>query len=278
MREMRNNLLVRGLFLVLVLTTLTVTLLPFLWMIGTAFDCPYIETADVPNPMGKPNGWSFRAFRELGAIFQVGPPMLNSLIYATGFTLFSLLFNSLAAYAFARIAFPRRDQIFTLLVLTMMIPSQVTLIPVYLILKEMGLLNTYLGLILPGCSHVMGIFMVRQYIRDLPDELFEAARMDGCSEIWIFWYIVLPLARPVLATLAITSFIGAWNEFLLPLVIMQDDRGYPLPVALAAMNSQYDGTANMRMAAALIAALPAIVLFLLAQRHYLRGLTAGVGK
>lgn len=268
----------RVLFVILVMATLVVTLLPFLWMVGASFDCPLIETVPVPTPLGQPDGWSLRAFRELWASTNMAVPLLNSLIYATGFTLAALFFNSLAAYAFARIAFPRRDRIFTLLVLTMMIPSQVTLIPVFLILKHLGLLNTYVGLIIPGCAHVMGIFMVRQYILDLPDELFEAARIDGCSEWWIFYYIVLPLARPVLATLAVISFVGAWNEFLLPLVIMQDESGYPLPVALSIFSGQSDGTVNMIMAASLIAALPAILVFFIAQRHYLRGITAGVGK
>lgn len=275
---MRERPIVRGLFLLFVLGTLGVTLVPFLWMIAASFDCPFITTIAAHTELGKPNGWSFRAFRELASLTDILPPLINSLIYATGFTLFALIFNSLAAYAFARIAFPRRDRIFTLLVLTMMIPSQVTLIPVFLILKHLGLLNTYIGLIIPGCAHVMGIFMVRQYIRDLPDELFEAARIDGCSELWIFWYIVLPLARPVLATLAVISFIGAWNEFLLPLVIMQDASRYPLPVALSMFVSQNDGTMNMIMAASLIAAAPAIFVFFIAQRHYLRGITAGVGK
>ncbi len=263
-------------FALFLAASLAATLLPFAWMALESLAPPLSGGGGAARYL--PARWSTAHYATLASLGDIPRFIMNSLIYAAGLTALSLLLNALAAYAFARVEFPRRDRLFTLLVLTMMVPSQVTLIPVFLILRGLGLLNSHLGLILPGAAHVYGMLMVRNALRDLPDELFEAARIDGCSEWQIFRRIALPLARPILATLAVTSFVNTWNEFLLPLVVMQDEPMFTLPVALAAINAQSYGRWGPMMAGAVIAALPSFLVFLAAQRHYLRGLTQGHGR
>lgn len=266
----------RLLFALFLAVSLCATLLPFAWMALESVAPPIKEGAGAWRYL--PSAWRLDHYRELFARADVPRFLFNSLVFALGLTSLSLLLNTLAAYAFARVRFPRRERLFALLVLTMMVPSQVTLIPVFLILRSLGLLNTHLGLILPGAAHVYGILMVRAFLRDLPDDLFEAARIDGCTEFTIYRRIALPLCRPILATLAVTSFVNTWNEFLLPLVVMQDERMFTLPVALASLNGQRYGEWGMMMAGAVVAALPSVAVFLIAQRQYLRGLSAGHGK
>jgi multiple sugar transport system permease protein len=160
----------------------------------------------------------------------------------------------------------------------MMVPGQVTMLPVFIILKHLGLLNTFAGLILPGTSAVFAVFMLRQFMMDVPEEILEAARVDGCSEFAIYWRIMLPLCRPIIATLAIFSFIGSWNEFLWPLILMLREDRYTLPVALANLNGQYNTDWGLLMAGAVVVVLPAVAVFLLAQRHYIQGIAAGAVK
>jgi multiple sugar transport system permease protein len=181
----------------------------------------------------------------------------------------------MAAYGFAKLSFPGREKIFALLLLTMMVPGQVTMMPVFLILKTLGFLNSFVGLIIPGIASVFGIFMLRQFMQAIPEEILEAARIDGCSEYRIFFSIMLPLCRPVLATLAIFSFIGAWNEFFWPLVIMLREDMQTLPVALANLNGQFNTDWGLLMAGSVLVVVPVILVFLLAQKHYIKGIAAG---
>jgi multiple sugar transport system permease protein len=159
--------------------------------------------------------------------------------------------------------------------MSLLVPLQVTLVPLFLTLKYLGLLNTFAGLILPGSASVVGIFLLRQFMRDLPGEVLEQARIDGCSDFDLFWRIVLPLCRPIMATMAVFTFVGIWNEFLGPLVIMLRESGYPLPVALANLSSEHGGETGMLMAGAMLTVLPSVLVFIVAQRHYLKGITAG---
>lgn len=272
----RETLKTKALLGILLLISLLATLLPLYWMISGSFSLPAPSS---PAALGSADpGFSLQNYRILWARSDMLGAFLNSLIFSLGFTVMAVVINSLAAYAFARLSFPGRDRIFVFLILTMMIPSQVTLIPVFLILRHLGALNSFSGLILPGCAHVFGILMVRQAILDLPEELFEAARIDGCSEWHIYQRIVVPLCWPVLTALALLSFVTSWNEFLLPLVVMQDSGGYTLPLALTALGSQNYGDWGVIMAGACLAAIPIIVLFLVTQRQYLRSITAGALK
>ncbi|HNV70344.1 MAG TPA: carbohydrate ABC transporter permease [Candidatus Ozemobacteraceae bacterium] len=252
-------------WLFFLLISLFVTLLPFFWMIYQSCDAAVAAV-------------SANAYRRLFAQASIPTHFVNSVIYAGGLTALSLIFNTLAGFAFACLQFPRRERLFTLLLMTMMIPSQITLVPMFLFLKFFGMLNSFSGLIIPGSAHVFGIFMIRQFLRDLPEEVFEAARIDGCSEWHLFRHIVLPLSRPILATLAVISFIGAWNEFLWPLIVMQKQNMYPLPVALTMLNSQFYDDMGLMMAGAVVTMVPALLIFAFAQRHYIKGLTRGAGK
>ena len=212
---------------------------------------------------------------------------INSAIVATSVTALQLFFNSLAAYVFAKRRFPGRDVIFLLFLATMMVPPTVTLIPNYLVLKHIplfggndifglgghGWLDSYYGLILPGSVSAFGIFLLRQYMRSIPDELLDAARIDGASEFKIFWSVVLPLCRPALAAMAIFTFTYTWEDFFWPLIIVSDSDLYTAPLGLALFVTKNRTSWDMLMAGSVIATLPMIVVFMIFQRNFIRGIS-----
>ncbi|MCS7151195.1 MAG: carbohydrate ABC transporter permease [Endomicrobia bacterium] len=257
---------------------LVITMLPFIWMLSTSFKSKEAIFTKTPQIIPKkPTLENYlRIFhiepeevrREKGAIgINFWRSFLNSVIVAFTIPIISLFFNSLAAFAFAKYNFAGKDKIFTLLLATMMIPGQMTMIPVFLLLKYLGLLNSYLGLILPAAANVYGIFLIRQFMLTIPEDLIDAARIDGCSDFMIFWKIVLPLCKPVLATLAMFSFMGTWNDFLWPLIVMTSERKYTLTVALANLSGEYTTEYGLLMAGAVIVVLPIIIIYLFAQRY-----------
>lgn len=258
---------------VFLLLTLAVNLFPFAWMVTTSFKTEAEITSEEPTFF--PREWTLDNYRRLGRIFHVGRHLANSLLFAGGLTLVSLFINSLAAFAFGCLEFPGRERLFALLLMTMFVPTQVTLIPVFLTLKYLGLLNTMAGLIVPGSASVVGIFLLRQFMRELPRELIEQAQLDGCSDFVLFHSVVLPLCKPILVTLAVFTFVGAWNQFLGPLVVMLKESGYPIPVALAALQGKHGSEWGLMMAGAVMTILPSMLVFLLAQRSYLKGITRG---
>ncbi|MEW6711006.1 MAG: carbohydrate ABC transporter permease [Candidatus Riflebacteria bacterium] len=263
----------KALLVIFVLTVLFLNLLPFALMLFTSFKAE-VEITSAASAFF-PENWTLDNYRHLASIFNVWGHLLNSLLFAGGVTLISLVLNALAAYAFACIEFPGREKLFSLLLLTMFVPSQVTLIPTFLILKYLGLLNTLVGLILPGSASVVGIFLLRQFMKELPMEILDQAEIDGCSDFQKFFRIILPLSKPSLMTLAVFTFVGCWNEFLGPLVVMLKESGYPIPVALATLRGTHQTEWGMLMAGAVMTMLPSIVVFLLAQRYYLEGITRG---
>jgi multiple sugar transport system permease protein len=212
---------------------------------------------------------------------------INSAIVATSITVLQLFFNSLAAYTFAKRRFPGRDLIFIAFLATMMVPPTVTLIPNYIVLKHIpffggndalglgghGWLDSYYGLILPGSVSAFGIFLLRQYMQSIPDELLDAARIDGASEFKIFWRIVLPLCRPALAAMAIFTFTYAWEDFFWPLVIVSDPDLYTAPLGLALFVTKNRTSWDMLMAGSVIATLPMVVVFMIFQRNFIRGIS-----
>ncbi|WP_435066215.1 carbohydrate ABC transporter permease [Halobaculum sp. EA56] len=198
---------------------------------------------------------------------------LNTVIFAVAVTAFNLTFDSLAGYALAKVDFWGREKLFLGFISTMMIPGMVTLIPVYLILVELGWVNTYQGLIAPLAAQPLGIFLLRQHFKSLPSALGDAAKIDGCNEFQTFYKIYLPLAKPALATLGIFTFMGAWNNFQWPLIIANDSEMYTLPIALFAVRNQYFAEWGLMMAAALIIVAPVIVAFLAAQNYFIRGMS-----
>lgn len=198
---------------------------------------------------------------------------VNTVIFAGGVTAFNLAFDSLAGYALAKIDFWGREKIFLAFISTMMIPAMVTMIPVYMLLSQLGWLNTYQGLILPLAAGPFGIFLLRQHFKSLPSALGDAARIDGCNEFQTFFKVYLPLAKPALATLGIFTFMGAWNNFQWPIIVASDTEMYTLPVAIFAVRNQYFAEWGLMMAAATIIVAPVIVAFLAAQNYFIRGMS-----
>jgi multiple sugar transport system permease protein len=202
----------------------------------------------------------------------------NSLVITLSVTAFHVFFDTLAGYAFAKKRFPGRDILFAVLLATLMIPPQVTLVPLYVVIRGLGLLNNLLAVILPGTARVLGIFLMRQYIRTLPTEIEEAARIDGASEIGIFWHIILPLCRPAMAALAIFTFVFYWNDFIWPLITLQRSENFTLPVGVASLQGEFGTDYGVIFAGAALAALPILVFFLLFQRYFLEGVRLGALK
>jgi multiple sugar transport system permease protein len=217
-------------------------------------------------------------YRALFTRLNLGRYLLNSTLIAVAVTSLSLLINSMAGYAFAKLRFRGRDGVFRLLTTGLVIPVQVSMLPLFLLLREMGLINTYWGVIIPGLASIFGIFLIRQYTLALPDDLLDAARIDGASEFRIYWSIVLPVIRPILATLAIWTFLSTWNDFMWPLIVLSDDRMFTLPVALANLSGERVQDTELMMAGSVLTVLPVMLVFLVLQRYYVEGITLGSVK
>jgi multiple sugar transport system permease protein len=198
--------------------------------------------------------------------------VLNSVFIAFVTVAGNLILCPLAGYAFAKHRFPGREPIFIALLSTMMIPGTVLLVPGFLLARNFGWLNTWLPLIVPAMAGVFGVFLSRQFIRNIPDSLIEAARIDGCSEIRIFATVIMPLCKPLLATLGIFAFLGSWNSFLGPLVILRDEHLLTLPLVMALLQGRFTGNQNVQMAGAVISILPVLLIFFLFQRQIVESL------
>jgi len=243
--------------------------LPFWWTLATSLTSDPSTTSVALAP----NDLTFEHFNSLFETQPVGKWFLNTVIFAGSVTAFNLVFDSLAGYALAKIDFVGRDKLFLLFVSTMMIPGMVTLIPVYVLLSELGWVNTYQGLIAPLIAQPIGIFLLRQHFKSMPSALGEAARIDGCNEFQTFYKVYLPLAKPALATLGIYTFITTWNNFEWPLIISSGSEMYTLPVALFSVRNEYFTEWGIVMAAAVVVVLPVILVFLSAQRYFIEGMT-----
>lgn len=202
---------------------------------------------------------------------------LNSVLVA-GITVASVLVtSSMAGYAFAKFEFPGRRVLFVLVLATLMIPFQVRVIPLYVLASDLGLLDSYAGLVLPGLVDAFGIFLMRQYLQSIPSELIDAARVDGASELTIFVRIVLPLAKPALAALAIFSLVASWESFLWPLLVISSPDKYTLPLGLAQFSGRFVTRVDLQMAASALTILPMLIVFLIMQRRFIEGMaTAGM--
>lgn len=218
---------------------------------------------------------TFSGFKRLFAQNNMGTWFFNSIYISVIVTLGILLFDSMAGYVLAKKKFPGRDIIFWLIISTMMIPSQVTLVPMFIMVRELGLMDTHWALILPDLSMVFGVFLMRQFMLSIPDELIEAGKIDGASEWKTYWKIVLPLARPGLAALGIFTFMNVWNSFLWPIIVLNSAKLYTLPVGLKTLQDANLADFKLLMSGAAIAAIPMIIIFLVFQRHFIKGLTLG---
>jgi len=262
--------LIRRIFVHLLLFVgIAITLAPFIWMISTSFKSS--ESVFSYPPQWIPQNPTLEQYQALFREVNFLQFFKNSVIVAFAITLFSLFLNALGGFAFAKYRFPGREKIFALLLATLMVPGQITMIPVFLMLKSIGLINSYWGLIIPAGASAFGIFLMRQFITTIPNDLIESARIDGCSEFRIFWSIILPLCKPVLAALGIFTFMGSWNAFLWPLIVMIKENMYTLPVALANLSGQYATKFGLLMAGAVVVVAPVLIVFILAQRYVIRG-------
>jgi multiple sugar transport system permease protein len=242
---------------------------PFWWALTTALS----QNPSAGLVILFPENPTFDNFVGVYNKVPLGRWFLNSILLAGGVTVIKLVIDSLAGYAMARLDFIGREQLFLLIVGTMMIPGMVKLIPTFIILSELGWVNTYQGLMAPFVASPIGIFLLRQHFIGLPEALGEAGRLDGCNKFQVFYHIYLPLAKPALATLGIYTFMFAWKNFTWPLIIATSEEMFTLPVAAFFVRNQYINNWGLVMGAAIIMILPPIIVFLAAQRHFIRGMT-----
>lgn len=246
-------------------------LIPFLWMLSTSL-MDELEVYQFP-PRFTPSVFKWSNFVEAMSLQPFGRFFLNTMVVAVMSVLGQLTFCSMAAYAFARLRFRWRDRIFALYLATMMIPAIVTIIPSFLIINTFGWMNTYWALFTPTLSSVWGIFLLRQFFLTIPRDLEDAARVDGATELAIFWKIILPLSKPALATLAIFAFMTSWKDFLWPLIVTNRVDMRTVEVGIANFSNLYTTDWPHQMAAAVVVMLPIVTVFLLAQKYFVKGIT-----
>jgi multiple sugar transport system permease protein len=257
---------------VILLLGIFVTLVPFLWMLGTSFKSA-TEIVRLP-PTVIPENFTLKSYQTIFNDPRV--PLerfyLNSIIVSFSIVTMVLFTSSLAGFVFAKYQFFGKNLWFTLILATMMIPFQVTMIPLYLVLVKLGITDSLLGLIVPGATSAFGIFMMRQFVESIPTELIDAARIDGASEFGIYGQIILPQMGAALATLGIFQFMGTWNDYLWPLIVITTTERRTLPIMLTWYNSQHGARADLTMAASVLVILPILVIYFIFQRWIVRGI------
>jgi multiple sugar transport system permease protein len=253
-----------------------VALLPTLWMISASFMATGEANSYPPHFL--PHSPTVAHYRTLFARLSLGRYLANSAFIAVTVTLLSLVVNSLAGYALAKLRFKGRERLFRRLALGLVIPVQVSMLPLFLLMKTLHLVNTYWGVIIPGMASIFGIFLIRQYALAIPDDLLDAARVDGASELRIYRSVVLPVIAPILATLAIWTFLATWNDFMWPLIVLSDERRFTLPVALASLSGEHVQDTELMMAGSVVTVLPVLATFLILQRYYVAGIMLGSVK
>ena len=245
-------------------------IIPILWMVLSSFksleDMFRVPMDWLPNP------WYFQAYPEAWAQRDFTRYFLNSAFISISITLGNILFCSMAGYALAKFRFVGRQFLFLTILSTLMLPLEVTMVPLFLIIKEFSWQNTYMGIIVPFLADAFGVFLMRQYILGIPDELIEAARIDGMNEFGIFFKIILPLSKPAVIALAIFTFREAWDMYIWPLIIITKEQLRPITVGVALFMSNYGTYWNQLLAVATIAMVPMFIMFLILQRYFIRGI------
>ncbi|WP_084469498.1 carbohydrate ABC transporter permease [Jiangella gansuensis] len=260
----------RWLYVVLAVGVLVMAL-PFVWMLLSSVK-PEAEVRSVP-PTWLPETFTLENYRELFDRLRFPTYFFNSTLVAVVVTAGNLVFGSMLGYALAKLDFRGKRVVFGLVLGTLMVPGMVTFVPLFVLVSNMGLTNTFPGLFLPYLVGPFGVFLMRQYFLGLPDELIQAARVDGAGELRIFWSVMLPLTGPALATLGILTFLTSWNNFLWPLVVAQTEDMYTLPVALALYSVGQNATQyGLLLAGAVVVVVPVIALFLAVQRYFVQGI------
>lgn len=247
-----------------------IMIIPLLWAILTAFKTPAEALMTPPNIF--PNQWRFESFTRLFTELNFSIYLRNTLILVA-FSFVTVLINMMAGYGFAKFKFKGKDKLFYLVLATMMIPGQATMIPNFIIINQLGLLNTHAGMIMPGLAGAFGIFLFRQFMETVPDDLIEAAKMDGAGEARIFFQIITPICKPIIAVQAILGFIGAWNSFVWPLIVATSGDMFTLGVGLSLLQGQNAVDLPLQMAGAAFMVIPIIIVFLLFQKYIIEGFT-----
>ncbi len=246
------------------------SLFPFIWMLSASFKT---EATVFEYPIRWiPGDPQWRNYVEIFEKVNMLVYFRNTIVISTSITAIQMTLASLAAYAFAKIEFPGRDILFLLFLATLMIPYQVIMIPIFVIVKNIGLIDTKMGLILTCSFNAFSIFFMKQYFMTIPNELIEAARIDGLHETRIFGQIVVPLSRPAIATLAIYTFVGAWNDFLGPLILLSSDKNLTIQLGIRKFITQYSAEYEMIMATSVLAIIPILIIFLYFQKYFVKGL------
>lgn len=249
------------------------TAAPLLWMVSVSL-MPTGEATSLP-PRLLPSSPTLEHYRQIFVHLDMGRYLFNSFKLSCGITFFAVLLCALAGYGFAKLRFGGRDRIFGSLLLLLVVPGQVGMLPLFLMLKQLGLINTFAGAMIPALASIASIFLIRQFALSLPDELLDAARIDGASEEQIFFRIVLPLLLPILVTVGVLTFLTSWNDFLWPLIVLSGERHYTLPAALANLSGEHVLDTELMMAGSVLTILPGIVLFFALQRYYVEGILIG---
>ncbi|AUJ30816.1 sugar ABC transporter permease [Liquorilactobacillus hordei] len=249
-------------------------ILPFLWMFLSSFKT---STEISLSQTFWPKHWTIDNYKNLFTNGSFGTYIKNTLII-TAASFVGLFLNAMAGYGFAKFDFKGRKFLFMAVLATMMIPGQVTMIPVYLILNQMQLTNTLLGIVLPGLVGAFGIFLFRQFMSNIPDSIVEAARLDGAGEWYIFFHLILPISKPVLAVQGILTFIGGWNAFLWPLIIANDQKYYTLSVGLQLLQGQHTSDYGLQMAGSSFMVIPIVIIFVIFQKYILQGFNIQMDK
>ena len=260
-----------------------VTAAPLLWMVNVSL-MPKGAAASFPPPFW-PDHPTLANYRELlfahpgpaggSTSYKIVPAIVNSVVLATLATLIGLGLTVPAGYAFAKLRFAGRARLLQALLALAVVPTQVAMLPLFLMLKSVGLVNSYAGVLAPWLAGVYGVLFIRQATLAIPDEMLDAARVDGASEWRIFLSVVLPLLRPVVVTLALFTFLTSWSDFLWPLIVVSDQNLYTLPVALAAISREHGGDVELMMAGAVLTTAPVLLLFVALQRYYFNGMLSG---
>ncbi|MNO43229.1 L-arabinose transport system permease protein AraQ [compost metagenome] len=255
---------------------LILNLAPLAWMLSTSFK-PGSEVFRFP-PKWIPDSLELANYKKVFSMIPFERYYINSILSALLITFITVLLCMMAGYAFAKMKFPGRNILFMFFLITLMIPFQATMIPLFRMVSSFGWIDTFQGLIIPQISTAFGIFLVRQFMLSMPDAILEAAQIDGCSEMRKFWHIVVPMNGSVMATLAIFTFNTAWNNLLWPLLATNSEKMRTLPVGMALFKSSRDIDWTAIMAGSVMSLIPMIILFLLMQKQFIRGITAGAVK
>jgi putative chitobiose transport system permease protein len=261
----RQSIEIVGTYLLLIALALAM-LFPLLWLLGTSFKSPTEDIFTFP-PQLIPARPTFGNFVKVLEVVPFRQYLLNSTFIALLTVTINVFFCSLAAYPLARLSFRGRDAIFALVVSTITIPFQIVMIPLYILTVNLHLTDTYVGVIFPSLASAFGIFLMRQAFQGVPKELEEAARIDGCSELGIWWHIMLPAVRPALITLALFVFIGSWSDFLWPLIVLKSPERFTLPIGVANLAGTFDTDWRLIAAGSILAVVPILLLFIFLQRY-----------